>query len=411
MNADKINRATGALVGLALGDALGTTLEFQPRPAKPVVTDLVGGGPFMLEPGQWTDDTSMMLCLADSLIERGENVPADQMRRYINWRDYGYNSCTGTCFDIGTTVALALKKFSAEGIALAGSTDPRSAGNGSLMRTAPVALFMHHAPLTAVFEATKLASATTHAEQRCIEACQYITGLIHMLLNSDNTPTKARLFNAFHSAQYAWIKTLHPDSLAIIQGRYHLKSRDEISSSGYVIHSLEAALWCFWHSETFEEGALLAANLGDDADSVAAIYGQLAGAYYGYHALPKSWLSRLAWHDDIVQRANLLVIRQDNTVLKRFIADCQDDIENNMPLSAEKNQLMLTGFGWNQWITHNMSLREKERISHASVAECLSLVTVYTRGDRYIEGLLHTSASDGTLDAIINRLAILIQDE
>ncbi|MBW1251404.1 hypothetical protein HA38_19420 [Pantoea allii] len=224
------------------------------------------------------------------------------------------------------------------------------------MRTAPVALFMHHAPLTAVFEATKLASATTHAEQRCIEACQYITGLIHMLLNSDNTPTKARLFNAFHSAQYAWIKTLHPDSLAIIQGRYRLKSRDEISSSGYVIHSLEAALWCFWHSETFEEGALLAANLGDDADSVAAIYGQLAGAYYGYHALPKSWLSRLAWHDDIVQRANLLIIRQDNTVLKRFIADCQDDIENNMPLSAEKNQLMLTGFGWNQWITHNMSL-------------------------------------------------------
>lgn len=109
MNADKINRAKGALVGLALGDALGTTLEFQPRPAKPVVTDLVGGGPFMLEPGQWTDDTSMMLCLADSLIERGENAPADQMRRYINWRDYGYNSCTGTCFDIGTTVALALK--------------------------------------------------------------------------------------------------------------------------------------------------------------------------------------------------------------------------------------------------------------------------------------------------------------
>ncbi|WP_264238745.1 DUF6508 domain-containing protein [Pantoea ananatis] len=82
-----------------------------------------------------------------------------------------------------------------------------------------------------------------------------------------------------------------------------------------------------------------------------------------------------------------------------------------MPLSAEKNQLMLTGFGWNRWITNNMSLREKERISHASVAECLSLVTVYTRGDRYIEGLLHTSASDGTLDAIINRLAILIQDE
>ncbi|KJM60353.1 crystallin J1 [Pluralibacter gergoviae] len=304
------DRATGALVGLALGDALGTTLEFQPRPAQPVIRDMVGGGPFQLQPGQWTDDTSMMLCLADSLIEKGKSDPADQMRRYINWRDWGHNSCTGTCFDIGNTVAGALRSFERSGEALAGSRDPNSAGNGSLMRIAPVALLMHDADLSQAMALAAESSATTHGERRCIDACRYMTYLIHALLNSDARPDKARLLSDKAPALAPYLADMHPDTRQIIAGSYRHKAREQISSSGYVLSSLEAALWCFWHSETFAEGALLAANLGDDADTVAAIYGQLAGAWYGYGALPERWLAKLAWREEIQRRALLLLERR-----------------------------------------------------------------------------------------------------
>ena len=134
------DRYRGALLGLAVGDALGTTLEFKaPGTFKPI-TDMVGGGPFGLEPGQWTDDTSMAFCLAESLIEKRGFDPKDQMDRYCRWWKEGYLSSTGTCFDIGITVRTALAHYLRSGEPFAGSTDPLTAGNGSLMRLAPVPL-------------------------------------------------------------------------------------------------------------------------------------------------------------------------------------------------------------------------------------------------------------------------------
>lgn len=128
------DRAIGALLGLAVGDALGTALEFRPPGTFEPIDDIVGGGPFGLEPGQWTDDTSMALCLADSLIGQGGFGAEDQMRRYVGWWRDGDNSVTGTCFDIGNSVAGALRRFERTGEPFAGSVDPNSAGNGSLMR-------------------------------------------------------------------------------------------------------------------------------------------------------------------------------------------------------------------------------------------------------------------------------------
>lgn len=177
-----INRAKGALLGLAVGDALGTTLECQSRPNEPVIKGIVGGGPFKLRAGEWTDDTSMMLCLADSLIDCNRSDPVDQMKRYIAWRDDGYQSCTGTCFDIGSIVARALDLFEETGSAFACSTSEYSAGNGSLMRVAPVALFSHHQPLHIAMSLAAESSITTHGEQRCIDACRYMIFLIHTLL-------------------------------------------------------------------------------------------------------------------------------------------------------------------------------------------------------------------------------------
>lgn len=134
------DRAIGALLGLAVGDALGTTLEFSARDGRERITDMVGGGPFKLEPGQWTDDTSMALALADSLIARDVLDERDLMTRFVSWMDEGAYSSNGRCFDIGNTVSAALNRFKATGDPIAGSTDPRTAGNGSLMRLAPVAI-------------------------------------------------------------------------------------------------------------------------------------------------------------------------------------------------------------------------------------------------------------------------------
>jgi ADP-ribosyl-[dinitrogen reductase] hydrolase len=139
MNA-QMQRYRGSLLGLAVGDALGTTLEFKPPGTFPPLTDMVGGGPFHLEPGQWTDDTSMALCLAESLIERQGFDPVDQLERYLRWYRQGHLSSNGRCFDIGTTVQTALHRFEHTHKPYCGPTDPMSAGNGSLMRLAPVPL-------------------------------------------------------------------------------------------------------------------------------------------------------------------------------------------------------------------------------------------------------------------------------
>ena len=134
---NRLNRARGALLGLAVGDAIGTTVEFKPRGSFTPLTEMVGGGPFKLLPGQWTDDTSMALCLAASLVQNGFDTH-DQMQRYVFWHDEGYMSSNGCCFDIGMATSSALERFRRTGNPLAGSTNPNSAGNGSIMRLAPV---------------------------------------------------------------------------------------------------------------------------------------------------------------------------------------------------------------------------------------------------------------------------------
>ena len=171
-----IDRYHGALLGLAVGDALGTTLEFRAKGSFEPIDDMVGGGPFGLEPGEWTDDTSMALCLAESLPGRGFD-PHDQMTRYLRWWRDGYWSSTGRCFDIGITVASALRRFEETGDPMAGSTDPHSAGNGSLMRLAPVPLRYAHDPAEAVRLAGE-SSRTTHGAAEAVDACRYFATLI-----------------------------------------------------------------------------------------------------------------------------------------------------------------------------------------------------------------------------------------
>ncbi len=268
------------------------------------IGDMTGGGAYGLPPGFWTDDTSMALCLAESLIERRGFDPTDQLSRYVRWYREGHLSSTGYCFGMGNTTREALECFEATGEPYCGPTDPNKAGNGSIMRLAPVPLFYARRPEEAV-ERSAESSRTTHGAENCVDACRYFGAL---LVGAVNGAGKEDLL----SERYAPVsglwdeRPLAPEVDEVARGSFKRKGPPEIRGSGYVVRSLEAALWAFHRSSSFEEGCLLAANLGDDADTTAAVYGQLAGAFYGESGIPQRWRSKLSHRTLIVDYAEKL---------------------------------------------------------------------------------------------------------
>ena len=327
------DRFRGCLLGLAAGDALGTTLEFKrPDTFKPI-HDMIGGGPFGLKPGQWTDDTSMALCLGQSLIECDGFDPKDQMQRYVRWRDEGYlSSIKGCCFDIGNTVSSALSRFERTGEPYAGATDPDSAGNGSLMRLAPVPMYFIGNAGDAIDRSVD-SSRTTHGVEEAVDACRYFSGLLigalrgvdkDTLLSAHYCPVDGLWERSPLAEKIAdiadgsfkhrnppdcFFDDTFPDLAPHLSEKTCLSIRSEgdvqkIKGKGYVVKSMEAAIWAFYKSEDFREGALLAVNLGDDADTTGAIYGQIAGAYYGVDSIPSEWRDRLTMLTEITGMAD-----------------------------------------------------------------------------------------------------------
>jgi ADP-ribosyl-[dinitrogen reductase] hydrolase len=285
-----IDRYRGAMVGLAVGDALGMPLEFAPRDQR-YVDDMVAGGPFNLEEGQWTDDASMACCLAYSLITCHGFDPKHQMDCYTYWYRYGVYSSTEKCFDIGNTVKAALDRYLATGDHYAGSTDPGTAGNGSLMRLVPVVLFYFHDFENAIHFA-EMSSRTTHQATEAIDACRYFAALLFGALKGDD---KAVLLSERYTPIPGyWDRfPLAPKIDAIARGAYKTKERKEIASTPYVVHTLEAALWAFHRHASFRAGALEAVNLAGDSDTIGAVFGQIAGAYYAETSIPSRWISKL----------------------------------------------------------------------------------------------------------------------
>ena len=285
-------RYQGCLTGLAVGDAVGTTVEFKAPGTFERVSDMVGGGPFHLQPGQWTDDTSMALCLAESLVECKGFSAHDQMDRYVRWWREGHLSSTGSFFDIGNATADALRHYEQTEFAMAGSTDPQTAGNGSLMRLAPIAMFFATDPELAIRLCGE-SSRTTHGARTCIDACRYFGGLIVGALRG--VPKDELLTERYCPVPGLWEPApLCAEIDEIAAGSFKRLEPPDIVGSGYVVKSLEAALWAFYRSETFKDGCLKAVNLGNDADTTAAIYGQIAGAFYGIEGIPGDWRAKLA---------------------------------------------------------------------------------------------------------------------
>lgn len=293
------SRAIGAMLGLAVGDAIGTSIEFRPRDSYEPLQDMVGGGPFRLIPGQWTDDTSMALALLDSLLSKGGLDEADLMTRFTRWWREGAYSSTGTCLDIGITTRAALQRWKRSGDPIAGSPDPRSAGNGSLMRLAPV-LVGYFRDRERMRDFARRQSATTHAAPEALDACVALGELMADAING--RPLDEILSPFSMSLHMPYAGAIEP----IMRGSWRGARRDQIKSSGYVAHSLEAAIWCVARTGSFAEAVLLAANLGDDADTTAAITGQFAGAIYGLDGIPRAWREKVAWGGKIQAEAGRL---------------------------------------------------------------------------------------------------------
>jgi ADP-ribosyl-[dinitrogen reductase] hydrolase len=291
------DRYAGCLAGLAVGDAVGTAVEFKPRGSFPPLTDMVGGGTFQLSPGQWTDDTSMALCLGASLLECSGFDAADQMTRYLRWVQQGYFSSTGKFVDVGMTVAEALVRFEQTGDPFSGSTADDSAGNGCIMRLAPVPLF-YYPDREAIWRYAAESARTTHGAAECLDACRLFGDILYRALAGHSKHDV--LFGA------PLRNVASPRLRAIAEGSYASKTEPEISGSSYVVRSLEAALWCFLTEGTFDEVILRAVNLGEDADTTAAVAGQLAGAFYGAGAIRASWLEKLELRDEILSQGTRL---------------------------------------------------------------------------------------------------------
>jgi ADP-ribosyl-[dinitrogen reductase] hydrolase len=269
--ADLVDRYRGCLLGLAAGDAIGTAVEFRPRGSFAPVTDMTGGGP-----------------------------ARDQMDRYCRWSKDGYLSSTGKCFDIGNTVSAALRKFLRTSDPFAGSEDPRSAGNGSIMRLAPVPMFFHP-DVDAVEAQSGASSRTTHGTLECVDACRLLGRVLGRAFHGRSKHDVAFADGGSFSGAEKIVD--------IARGTYADKPEQAIRGSGYVVESLEAALWCFVNTDTFEAAILRATNLGDDADTTAAVCGQIAGAFYGASSIPLHWRQRLAFETEITALADRLAAR------------------------------------------------------------------------------------------------------
>ena len=306
MPEDTPDRYRGCMLGLALGDALGTAVEFcKPGSFEPL-TDIVGGGPFRLLAGQWTDDTAMALCLAESLLRcQGGGDANDQLATFARWMDDGHNASNTRCFDIGTTTRAALMRFKGKAHK-APEGEGRNAGNGSLMRLAPMALLTADAEPASAISQCGQSSRTTHDDPRAVDACRYMGALLVGALRGDSKETLlSPLYTPPGAGTDLWQgeKALCAEVEAVARGSFRSKGGPpQICGGAFAPTSLEAALWAFASSTTFAEGALLVANLGDDADTVAAIYGQLAGAHYGAAALPPTWVAKLV-HKPLLRAA------------------------------------------------------------------------------------------------------------
>ncbi len=308
-----IERYRGSVLGMALGDALGMPVEFpDPNPDEPI-GELLSAPHRGVPAGTWTDDTSMALCLAESLLEKEDMVAGDQLRRYLKWYRDGHLSAESTCFGIGPTVRAELERFERGGDV--GTTgDLKAQTNGALMRVAPVSLAFRRHPERAIVAAGQ-SSETTHRAPASVDSCRYFTGLVVGVLAGAR---KDEILGAAYAPEKdIWERDpLAGGVAAVADGSFKEREPPEINGGNNVVNTLEAALWAFNRTNDFEEGCVQAVGLWLDSDTTGAVFGALAGAYYGEQGLPPRWLAKLRHKDLLIGFAEALHDLSDRIVDK-----------------------------------------------------------------------------------------------
>lgn len=295
------------LLGVAVGDALGVPVEFRARGTFHV-TDMQGYGTHNQPPGTWSDDTSLTLALADSLSRYYVCNLHDMAYNFVRWHDEAAFTAHGEVFDIGGATAKAIARLKA-GVApeLAGGTEERDNGNGSLMRIAPLVFYVGGKPQEERFYLTKAVSSLTHAHEWSVAACYIYIEMLHkLLIGMEKDAAYAALREYFQrGVSFISKKTLKKFD-RILKSDVSALPESEIRSGGFVVDTLEAALWCFLTTHNYADAVLKAVNLGEDTDTTAAVTGALAGLAYGMESIPPAWLELVAGYDDILNIADAM---------------------------------------------------------------------------------------------------------
>ncbi|GAA4492326.1 ADP-ribosylglycohydrolase family protein [Pseudaeromonas paramecii] len=410
-------QAVACLLGAACGDALGSIQEGTPKRLVQPISDLQGGGLLGVQAGEWGDDTAMTLCLADSLLACHGFHSRDQMDRYLRWWQQGYRSCTGQPPRVGKTVLAALTRYQHTHDPWSGDEDPLTAGNGALMRVAPIALY-YYGERQSVERAMQIAAwqaMLTHGEERAVQACQLVTWLLWQLLDGEQDKEHWLDPRRLLSLLKPWGAHWHPDIVDVISGSYRHKDAQHIRATGYVIHTLEAALWALWQCDDFASGALLAANLGEEAGTTASVYGQLAGPLYGLSSLPAHWRSQLHQAAAIQQTALALIganpCEPSGEERQRIAKQWAERLAYRGPVSTlhqftsacHRHQLVVF-FDWGQWQRDplQLSLAEVKELSELAARKVLSALL---RIEQSNEGTLLKAWESGLLRGLLLQLA------
>ncbi len=310
----KISQSVSGLLGLCIGDALGVPVEFTSRleRIKSPVTSMLGYGTWDVPAGTWSDDSSLTFCLAESLCNRFSLD--DIAKSFWRWYSEGYWTAHGEVFDIGNTTFMAIADWQRGVPPLqAGGKGENSNGNGSLMRILPIAYCYQKLAFPELISRTHQVSCITHAHLRSQMACGIYTSIAVSLLEGNKL--QAAYAQGLERIHQIYAASEYTDEIShfnqVFSGQIGSLAVDEIQSGGYVIHTLEASLWCLLNSSSYAEAVLKAVNLGGDTDTTAAVTGGLAGIYYGVENIPQEWIEQTTRKQDIID----LAARFDASVL------------------------------------------------------------------------------------------------
>ena len=295
-------RVRAVIIGGAVGDALGVPYEFRPRDTF-VATDMVGYGTYNQPEGSWSDDTSLTLCLVENFIEEGE-LPS-LYGKFLDYKKTGKWTPYGKCFDMGSTTLLALRRYEAGiPIGLCGGDSEMDNGNGALMRISPVMFaVLYNKDFQYLINMVRKYSGVTHRHPRSVLGCViYVFFLKRLFLHEDFDRALSMTVEFCHTnIEDEDLRKEFPRYHRILNEEIMELTREDIISDGYVVHSLEAALWCFATTNSYQKAVLKAVNLGGDTDTIASLVGTLAGLKYGVKDIPKVWINQLARIEDITE--------------------------------------------------------------------------------------------------------------